>query len=278
MRKYVKYILRRISPQPLIIGPSVIGELTYPRVDLFHWRPSVGTNFGDFLSRVVVELMLGSRGITLEDQANDARQLLAIGSVMHFARPGAVVWGSGVNGKVTDEKNTFSKLDVRAVRGPLTRRYLVNQGIEVPEIYGDPGLLLPLLTKNRFAVTREKAVVFVPNLNDISKLSEASLSGTPIILPTQSWNKCVSEILKARFVAASSLHGLIVAEAFGIPARYVRLEETEHLFKYEDYYRGTGRDGFKFARSVLEAVEMGGEDPPLFDSQALINAFPFDLW
>jgi len=53
---------------------------------------------------------------------------------------------------------------------------------------------------------------------------------------------------------------------------------AEDLFKYRDYYEGTGRSEFTFATSVEEGIEMGGERPPVFDPAPLIAAFPFDLW
>jgi pyruvyltransferase len=79
-------------------------------------------------------------------------------------------------------------------------------------------------------------------------------------------------------VVASSLHGVVVAEAFGVPARFVRLSETESLLKYEDYLLGTGRTDEPFAKSIDEALDMGGMPPPRFDAEGLMAAFPFDLW
>ncbi len=256
----------------------VPGKTLYPVVDLTYWSPASGFNFGDYLSRVIVELTLARRGLTLGDEVRVQRQLTAIGSVLHFAQTGATVWGSGVNGKIAAERHTFADLDVRAVRGPLTRAFLMERGIAVPETYGDPALLLPHLTGDRFRATGELGPAFVPNLNDLAHLGAIEATGVPIILPTQSWNRCVAAILQHSFVLASSLHGLIIAEAYGVPARFVRLSEHEHLFKYEDYYRGTGRTSFSYANSIEEGLEMGGEPPPLFDHAKLLAAFPFDLW
>jgi pyruvyltransferase len=39
-------------------------------------------------------------------------------------------------------------------------------------------------------------------------------------------------------VLSSSLHGIVLAEAFRIPARMLRLTENEPLYKYQDYYEG----------------------------------------
>ncbi|WP_246264570.1 polysaccharide pyruvyl transferase family protein [Aromatoleum toluvorans] len=264
----------------LIVPPSAPQEplpapLPYPHVALFHWRPADGSvNFGDHLSQVVVARVLGRRGLTLDDQVGHSARLLAIGSILHFASHGDVVWGSGVNGKVPESAFTAARLDIRAVRGPLTEEFLRSRGHRVPMVYGDPALLVPYLFADRFRATAEKAHVFVPNLHDL-----ALVAGEPgVVSPLAGWNAVVAEILKARLVLASSLHGLIIAEAFGIPARYVRLSETENLFKYRDYYYGTGRTDFEYATSIPQALEMGGMPAFDFDPRPLLDAFPWDLW
>jgi pyruvyltransferase len=270
----------RASAQPVLgqLG-GYSSDLPYPTAKLFVWRPATGkVNFGDFLSRVIVDFMLATRGYTLGDETHRPFQLLAIGSVLHFARDAAVVWGSGVNGKIPVEKHTFRGLDVRAVRGPETREFLRNRGIATPEVYGDPGLLLPQLVPGRFEKISGRGPGFVPNLNDMAALDRSTLNGVPVISPLESWNRCVAAILRHDLILASSLHGLIIAEAYGIPARYVRLSEEENLFKYRDYYAGTGRPQFSYAGSLAEGLEMGGEVSPVFDAAALMQAFPFELW
>lgn len=249
--------------------------LPYPHVALYYWRPLDGrVNFGDHLSRVVVSRVLAARGLTLDDEVARPSRLLAIGSILHFAQDGDVVWGSGINGKVPADSFTARALDVRAVRGPLTAEFLRRRGHPVPDVFGDPGLLVARLFADRFAPAPELSHVVVPNLHDLPLVAD----DPRLVSPLDGWNRVVAQILRARLVLASSLHGLIVAEAFGIPARYVRLSETESLFKYRDYYAGTGREDFDYARSVGEGLEMGGMPPPAFDPQALLAAFPWDLW
>lgn len=202
--------------------------------------------------------------------------MLAIGSILHFARDGDHVWGTGWNGKVGDEHFTARDLTVHAVRGPLTAEFLRTRGFAVPEIYGDPALLVPYLFPGRFKPSAELDHVLVPNLHDL-----ALVKNQPhVVSPLRGWNAVVTSILKARLVLASSLHGLIVAEAFGIPARYVRLSETEHVFKYQDYHLGSGRTEAEFtiARSIEEGLEMGGAPPIRYDPAPLMQAFPFSLW
>lgn len=247
----------------------------YPQVELVWWRPANGSlNFGDLLSKIIVEKVLYDRQRTLMDEASQAARLLGIGSILHFAGDGDVVWGSGRNGKIAESAHTFKDLDVRAVRGPLTAAFLQERGIPTPAVYGDPALLLPTLFGDRFTARPVRKHVFVPNLHDLSLVQ----GWDNVVSPLQPWHVCVEQILGAEMVLASSLHGLVIAEAFGLPARYVRLSQSEDLFKYKDYVQGVGRASLEFAGSVEEGLEMGGMPAIKFDPKALLAAFPEDLW
>jgi pyruvyltransferase len=81
---------------------------------------------------------------------------------------------------------------------------------------------------------------------------------------------------QSRLVISGSLHGLIVAESYGIPARLLKMTWQEPLLKYIDYYESTGRPHFRYATSVLQALQLGGEDAPIIDCQRLLDAFPWD--
>ncbi len=249
----------------------------FPHVELYFWRPDDGRlNFGDYLSQVVVDAAAASNGLRLCQEAPRHQRMVAVGSILHLTKPGDVVWGSGINGRKGQELPGSNALDVRAVRGPYTREVLMGQGLAVPEVFGDPAILLPTLLKGALRPGKSIEVGFVPNLHDLSLGTDHA--GAELINPYMSWNRCIEAIMGAKLIVASSLHGLIMAEAFGIPARYVRLSEGENLFKYRDYYAGSGRGEFTFATSVAEAIEMGGERPAVHDIDRLLGAFPVDLW
>ncbi len=273
MGKLKTKILKKFN----LLSPPQKEIFNYPISELYYWRPLDGSiNFGDYLSKIVVSKVLANHGYLLDEETKKANRFLAIGSILHFAKDHDVVWGSGINGKIDPNKHKFNTLDVRAVRGPLTREFLMKRGIKVPEIYGDPALLIPHIFKGRFKPNPDKPFAIVPNLHDL-EITQAN-NWDNVISPLFSWNRCIEEILKAEFVIASSLHGLIIAEAYGIPARYLRLSKTENLFKYNDYMKGTGRKEIEFATSLEEAKEMGGMEPIKFDHQKLLDAFPIDLW
>ena len=240
------------------------------RFGIFRWE-----NVGDYLAPVVVAGALARCGLRIGDKARGCSRLLAVGSVLHFARDGDTIWGVGRNGKMPEGRHTFSLLDVRAVRGPLTMEFLAARGIPCPTTYGDPALLLPqLYPELRSETGARRSVVVVPHFRD----TRVHGGAWKVLRPTVWWRTFVEEIQRAEFVVSSSLHGIVVAEAFGIPARWLRVSALEHDLKYRDYYLGTGRPQPRPAGTIEEALRLGGEEPPHFNPEALMAAFPYDLW
>lgn len=242
---------------------------------LYWWRPGDSTeNFGDELSRVVVEKMLGhpvKRG-TLDAKGP---LLLAVGSIILHARDGDTIWGSGIRENPLTVEKRFRQLDVRAVRGPRSREFLCKQGIKCPEIYGDPALLIPYLFPHlKRAKQPTYDYIILPNRGEI----DGFLPYKNVVMPTRPWNEIVQIILQSKLVISSSLHGIILAEAFGIPARLLKMTWIEELIKYQDYYESTGRSQFRYATSVASALQMGGESPGSFDIQPLLKSFPWDYF
>jgi len=240
---------------------STIGGVRVPR-----WipeDPGAAANFGDEIGPLLVAALAG------DAVAPAGARLLSVGSVIHFAEPGDVVWGAGVNGKV--RQRVRYPLDVRAVRGPLTRAVLLGSGVPTPEVFGDPALLLPRLLPD-VEPAGAADVLVVPNLNELDRVG-----GEGVLSPLGDPLDIASRIRAATFVVASSLHALVLADAYGVPSRPL-VPAAEHPFKYLDYYAGTGRADVRFASSVEEALELGPVAPPEVDLDALEAAFPRDLW
>lgn len=255
--------------------------LSAKEIDLYYWQPQeIGkTNFGDYLSFKLIERMtLGQIKSIGQNPFMGRQKFLAVGSILHFACENDVIWGSGINGKHLDIQDYhFSNLDVRAVRGPLTRKFLMeNFGVQCPEIYGDPALLFPYFFPE-FKKSQNPLYEYIV----IPHSSEEPLFPKDqqhvVVYPTDPWDEIIQKILNSKFVISSSLHGIVLAEAFGIPAKMLRVTENEPLFKYQDYYLGTGRPNFQFATSVEEALRMGGEAPMQCNLQKLYSAFPFEF-
>ena len=201
---------------------------------LYWWQPNNGgVNVGDHLSKTIVEAMLALRDQELLHKKDRSLRLFAIGSVLHNACDGETVWGSGINAKIPDAHHRFRKLDVRAVRGPLTRKWLMDRGIPVPEVYGDPALLMPAFySRELLGASGKTAFVVIPHFNESPEKYAAYRDR--LLLPNMKPLAFVRALLGAETVVSSSLHGVILAEAYGIPAVYLDSGNGENRFKYED--------------------------------------------
>jgi pyruvyltransferase len=244
-------------------------------IEMFHWQLDDGRqNFGDHLSSALVTKLASTRDLFL-DEVVSPRRLLAVGSIMHFAKTGDVIWGSGVNGSVNVDKHQFEQIDVRSVRGPLTKSFLEKRGIVVPEVFGDPALLTKTLLGKRFAeVEKTCDVSFVPNFADLPVMADWN----NVISPLLPWAQVIKRIVASRLIISSSLHGLVIADSFGIPCVYLRVTDVENIFKYEDYSLGAGRNDFRVTTSREEALRASPLSPIHPKLDAMINAFPWDLW
>lgn len=244
--------------------PGLLGMLT-KRVPL--------NNFGDLAGPRIVARIVQDLGLV---EPSTSKRLASVGSIMKLTQPGDTVWGTGINGKSMGLGGSPG-LDVRAVRGPLTRELLLQSGARVPAVYGDPALLWarfwPKKSYTSAPSGQRDRITIVPNFHDYSKYA----SDPRVVNPCDDIETVITRIANSDFVCGSSLHGIVFAESFGIPARLV-ISEEEHPFKYNDYFAGTGRPTYGVARSPEEAMDMGGERPIDIDLDALLEAFPADLW
>lgn len=264
-------MLNRLEEKMLILaGRRPPGLFFYRR----HFR---FRNFGDELSPVLVAAILRNKFPRANwGTSAGQRKLLAIGSIMHFARDNDVIWGTGVNGKAAREAHKFSTLDVRSVRGPRTREFLTELGIDCPAIYGDPALLAPRFLKTPKPYGEVKEFIVIPHYHDL-----ADFEGVDnLVSPLQSHTEVLRNILSARKVISSSLHGVILAEAYGIPAVLVLPKPDENKqFKYLDYYEGTMRRDMDIACSFDEAIRIKGAGlPASYSPEKLEEVFPADFY
>lgn len=201
-----------------------------------YWWKAV--NFGDTLTPIVLEHFLGEP-IEYTTEPGNGR-IVGVGSIAHHSKTGDVVWGAGSNrpGKVIDG----SGIKFLAVRGPFTRSQVKNA--VVPQIYGDPALLLPIIYHPDIKKTH--AIGYLPHYVDKQKVLEkyTIASGYNKIIDIQAdWKTVIDEILSCEQIISSSLHGIIAAEAYGIPAVWEVYSDKiiGGEYKFQDYFLGTGR-------------------------------------
>lgn len=274
----IRGMIKKWIIQLIFIFLPVVCKDTLEGLPLFYWKDPNFINFGDILSLKIVEKIIG-RPIKEQQSSIRKKKLLAIGSILSFAHEGDIVWGSGINGKFLHPKHyTFKHLDIRAVRGPLTRAYLMKYlHLSCPEIYGDPALLMAhLFPEFKRSEHPQFDYIIIPHYSEKKYFPKSVYPN--VVYPTDPWQIVIAKILDSKLVISSSLHGIVVAESFGIPARLLRITHNEPLFKYQDYYFGTGRSHVHYATSIKQALEMGGEKPYQCDLVQLYESFPFEFW
>ncbi len=242
-------------------------------VNLHYWSPNGEMeNLGDYLSEIVV----GHYADLHKKIEGGYRHLYAIGSIMGFGCQDAVVWGSGLlmDYRLYISRIKMAKLDVRCVRGPRTREVLVSNGIKCPEIYGDPAVLMPEIYSSQ-ATKKHKCTLITHFAKENLNYGEYNR----ISMLTTDYKSVIDEIVASELIVSSSLHGIILAETYGVPA-ILLADASVNMFKYEDYYYSTGRKNIICAGSVEEALKL--KPLPLPDLRAMRekvkSVFPYDLW
>ncbi len=248
------------------------------RVNLHWWsmnRADHVENIGDYLSKVICDYMLAQKGLDFDKPVTHTRHLYSVGSIIQGGAQDATIWGSGLKKPLQGFDTTmrwYRKLDIRLVRGPKTREALLKSGFSCPQAYGDPAIILPMI----YQPGQEKCFDYTVVLHkDTNQQIENS------IMPLGcDYKPFVDRLSSSRLVISSSLHGIILAETYGVPALLLSDTETENLFKYQDYYQSTGRPEFPIASSLEEALQMEPLPVPDFTHirNTIISTFPYDLW
>jgi pyruvyltransferase len=229
----------------------------------FWCRYPSARNFGDALTPWLIWKITGTYPIFSWPE-DDVLKYLAVGSIIEYANPTTVVWGAGVLAR-HDEIDPGTR--ICAVRGPITRQRALECGATCPSVYGDPALLLPRFYAPRPSVSRALVGV-VPHYFDKPKLL-AFWHPPPyckIIDIQQRVEVVIDQIASCDYILSSSLHGLIVAHAYGVPAAWVRFNKS------------LLGDGTKF-HDYLEAVEQSVDDAitldmQSFDPESLLQSVP----
>lgn len=240
------------------------------RIRLFWWNEKViqgksKENYGDLLGKYLVEkisekkvVFAWPKKISLWDFY--APIYVTVGSILTHVNKKCVVWGSGIISK----EYPIKKAVFLAVRGPQTRKFLLNLGYEVPEIYGDPALLIPRYFNP--VVEKKYRYGIVPHYDDYKIVEKWCKNQSHIYLIDMMTNDCEAktiEFLQCDKIISSSLHGIIIAHAYGIPAVWQKF--SDKVFgddiKYQDYMESVQLDFYqpriketRFSEEELKAL------------------------
>lgn len=276
-------------------------------------------NLGDALSAVIVTA-ISQYQIKRSAFNSNAERLAAVGTIGHALHSGKVhLWGTGfdmsrdrngaLNGYTVPEN---TELVVHAVRGRESAEALRAQGLSVPENYGDPVWFLPKIFPDPGIKTHELGVIVhiseldTPTASALVRAAierykiPSELAGLVRIINTytpatiEGLRSKTEEIISCRRILSTSLHGLVIAETYGIPCAWFGTYpgKSGHLaiggeqpidHRIRDFYSGTDRDNvLSYLQPLnqntdwMDAIRFLDEHwrPLAYTGEQLFNAFP----
>ncbi len=229
----------------------------------FQKFPNVGDQFSVLVARKYFSPVVTTVGKGVLVTPN----LMLVGSILEWADDRTYICGAGLIS--SEGRLNYHPASVQCVRGPLTAHFLHCQGISTPRSYGDPGVLAPRF----FAPERSEVydIGVVPHYVDINSkwLDKCRKEGVRILDPRSPLGDFFSALQECKVVLSSSLHGLIFAHAYGIPALWIEISDRVigGGFKFFDYYLSIGISPDQVIR-----IRVGPETDPVTISSSASTA------
>ena len=289
MNELVTKLIQNIK---LIFRPILInGFIYYEKGKVQH------ENWGDdinyyFLKEIVQKPMLMFNSVSLAIRL-ELKNYLVIGSTIDMlCKKNTEVWGAGI---IDENKPLRIKpRKVHAVRGPLTRKKLIDQGVECPEVYGDPALLISRYYKPEFS--KKYRYGFIPHRSNLDRIDDFTIDEVRLteredvliidLSKYNKWTDIVDQICSCENILSASLHGLILPEAYGIPNLWVEFGKPliGGHFKFHDFFLSISRDrDFPYViedyKLTIKDVQKGlsSWQQGYINLQLLIESAPFPI-
>lgn len=238
-------------------------------VRLYYWNGM--PNFGDQLNLNICDTLFATKVVHAEPESCEAS---FVGSLLddflypknsmfapfcllkRFIRPPVQVWGTGFmyeKGGFTPKRAPelpelfFRRANINAVRGILSKKRLekiLKKSLN-NAVVADPGLLADRLIE-KTAVAKKYRLGIIPNHIEkgMDVFKKIQIPNATIIDMEAEPLDCIKKIAQCEFVLSSALHGLIVADSFGIPN--LRMIASNRIFggnyKFNDYYSSHGME------------------------------------
>lgn len=185
-------------------------------------------NFGDDINPTFFERLSGRRMRLATDRGRP--HLLGAGSILERATPGSVVCGSGF-------------LEPPSGVAPACKRLVAVRGERSASAFHRPGDLLmgdPLVLVDGLVAPVPKAhrVGLVPHVTSVARWRSLNARNLAILDPADEPWRVIRAIASCEVVLSQSLHGLIVADAFGVPNAWIAPSDAMRggRFKFDDYF------------------------------------------
>lgn len=155
----------------------------------------------------------------------------------------AVIWGAGCISATVPLVG--HPKEICAVRGWLSNERLKKAGLPAPEVVGDAALLLPRLYKPKREL-KQVSLGVIPHCfewNEEFYKRTREWEDVRVIDICGGIEEVIEQIVACDRIVSSSLHGIICADAYGIPSIWLHASDkpTGDGFKFRDYFSSVGR-------------------------------------
>ena len=184
------------------------------------WHQS--SNFGDKLTPYILNKL--NIPFQFAPRQAEFEHYIMCGSILTACNEHSIIWGAGI----AQPFDLKTPKEILAVRGKKTRQFLLDKGLDCPEVYGDPAMILPLIYKP--TLEKRRIIGIVPHISDTQNY-------------TYSWNiqskveRTIDYILESEYIQSSALHILITANAYGVPCSRIKCDNViGGDFKFDDFF------------------------------------------
>lgn len=220
---------------------DAFNSLNKSAIPLYYF--SARKNFGDEIGPFIASTETSQPFFNVRDLPWEVdHSYCMVGSLLHsLNKRNCIVWGSGFICSPDDQKPKFSPKRILALRGPISSKFAEDLGWGKCDIYGDPGLLIPQYLPPD-PKQEKKNIVVIPHYQ-FASAHKIELDNVEIVHPSRDLKDVAQSIASAELVISSSLHGIILAEAYRTPWVWWRQTTDTRKgaeLKFQDFFQSLG--------------------------------------
>jgi pyruvyltransferase len=226
----------------------------------------LSNNVGDSINEVIIREFSKREIVASVDKSEP--HFIVCGSILSHANKNSIVWGAGFGYEHHRKSDLYGCENIVSVRGDLSAE---RTEMDIKAI-GDPALLMPQIYSGYKDLLH--GVGLIPHWANVERAVE-QYGDRYIISPLLPFDKFIDEILSCEFIFSESLHGLILADAYGVPNAWIDMGGVEEKFKYSDYYSTTTTPAMKPIKEIdIKSCQVHTYK---YNLETLLNSCPF-LW
>jgi len=255
--KLIDYILNNFKFIKINEKPdkyNYITQETFKLVNLyfFYDKSSLTNNFDNIISFYIFEKLSGyyHKYYDIHTNKENEYHYIISGNSIDYYNSKSILWGIGMNNNINPIINPKK---IYCLRGKKTRNLLLKNNIDIPEVYGDPVLLLSkIYNKNTKKISNNKKIGIVVNdyiYNSIFDLyknnKNLNIINLKVNLDYQNIETIIDEIISCEIILSYTLYGIIIANSYNIPA--IRIKDElffSENFQFSEYFESIYTDGY----------------------------------